>query len=391
MSRKPGFCDVKSQWLRGIGAWGFLLMALVGCTQAPSGEESPGEAVSASPDAPPPANLPQVVATTTVLCDLTEQIAGPAIDLTCLMEPGEDPHVYEPTPSDRRAIEEADLVLYGGYNFEPDLIQIIQATTSPSPKVAVYELAVPEPLMGEGHDHDHDHSGEHGEEYGGGEEHEHDTSEEHLHENEQEDEHDHDHDHAHGDTISELVPDPHVWHSAMNGVAIANVIQTELSNLLPEQASVFQQNADGLTTELTDLHNWIISATNTVPTSARMLVTTHDSFSYFAEAYDFTVKGALTGLSTEESPSAARLAELVDQVKAAEVQAIFAESTSNSQLIEAIARDAGVAVGEYPLLVEGPSGPGTDAPTYQLMLVYNTCSIVNALGGQCDVNSAPIQ
>jgi manganese/iron transport system substrate-binding protein len=135
----------------------------------------------------------------------------------------------------------------------------------------------------------------------------------------------------------------------------------------------------------------IAAQVETVPPSARLLVATHDAFSNFADAYGFTVKGALTGLSTEETPSPARLAELVEQVKSAEVKAIFAETTTNPQLIEAIARDAGVEVGERPLLVEGPSGPGTDAPTYHLMLAHNTCSIINALGGQCDVETAPIQ
>ncbi|WP_081594724.1 metal ABC transporter substrate-binding protein [Allocoleopsis franciscana] len=71
---------------------------------------------------------PKVVATNSILCDLTRQVAQESIDLTCLMKPGQDPHTYQLTPSDRRAIEEAQLILYGGYGYEPALEQAIRAS-----------------------------------------------------------------------------------------------------------------------------------------------------------------------------------------------------------------------------------------------------------------------
>ena len=122
---------------------------------------------------------PQVVASYSVLCDLTEQIAADTVDVTCLIEAGEDPHVYSATPSDRRAIESADLVLYGGYGFEPDIIQMVESTDGNTPVVAVSEVAVTDPLLGEAHDH-----GSHG----------HDEHDDHGHDDH--DEHDHD-DHGH--------------------------------------------------------------------------------------------------------------------------------------------------------------------------------------------------
>ncbi|MEO1683442.1 MAG: zinc ABC transporter substrate-binding protein [Cyanobacteria bacterium J06631_12] len=102
---------------------------------------------------------PQVVASYSVLCDLAEQIAQDTVDVTCLIGAGEDPHVYNATPADRRAIESADLVFYGGYDFEPGIIQMVEATEGDTPKIAVSEVAVTEPLIGAGHDHG-SHSGE---------------------------------------------------------------------------------------------------------------------------------------------------------------------------------------------------------------------------------------
>jgi len=106
-------------------------------------------------------SLPLVVATNSVACALAKQIAGDTIDLKCLIEAGTDPHLYQPKPDDRKAIDSAKLVLYGGYNFEPSLIKLIKASSNTAPKIAVNEVAVPSPLMSEeGHSHDHAHDKE---------------------------------------------------------------------------------------------------------------------------------------------------------------------------------------------------------------------------------------
>ena len=92
---------------------------------------------------------PLVVATNAVTCDLAKQIAGNTIELKCLIEPDVDVHSYQPKPEDRKAIDSAKLILYGGYNFEPSLIKLIQASSNTAPKVAVDEVAVTSPLMAE--------------------------------------------------------------------------------------------------------------------------------------------------------------------------------------------------------------------------------------------------
>jgi manganese/iron transport system substrate-binding protein len=171
---------------------------------------------------------------------------------------------------------------------------------------------------------------------------------------------------------------------------MVEVIATALSEVNPDLSSQYQAQAEQLTTQFTTLDQRIQDQVSTVPEANRRLVTTHDAFRYFAEAYGFEIKGAISGLSTEAQPSPRALTALVDQIKAATVPAIFAESTTNPALIQTVANNAGVAVAEQPLMVEGPGGPDSVAPNTQAMLVVNTCTIVNALGGTCDEAKAPL-
>jgi manganese/iron transport system substrate-binding protein len=354
-----------SRCAKGRAAGSALVLALVGCAQSPLPNSEP---VSA-----PTEDRPAIVATNTVLCDLTEQIAGDSVALTCLLDYGQDPHVYKPSPSDRAAIDDADLILYGGYQFESSIIGLVEATSNPAPKVAVYEEAVPEPIMAAGHDHadhaDHTDHADHSE----GEHADHAESE------------------AHSDGEAEAQqPDPHVWQNATNSGAIAAVLATHLGAAVPDQAAQYSQKAAALQAQFAQLDGWIQAQAETVPTANRTLVTTHDAFRYFATAYGFEVGGVLSGLSTAEKPSASALSELVEQIKAAQVPAIFAEATTNPKLIEAVAKDAGVGVADSTLYDAGPGGPNTEAATVQAMLAVNTCTIVNALGGSCDLGTAPL-
>ncbi|MBD2258170.1 zinc ABC transporter substrate-binding protein [Pseudanabaena sp. FACHB-2040] len=350
---------------RGV-AWGALALTTISCAQS-SGPSDQDNATPANT-----ATLPSVVATNTVLCDLTQQLAGDTVALTCLLDYGQDPHVYRPSPSDRAAIDDADLILYGGYEFEPAVIGLIQATANPAPKIPVYEEAVPEPIMAQGHSHDH-------------------SDAEHAHDDHSEADHNHDHEaeHTHEETAA-LMPDPHIWQNAANNAAIVSVLVEHLNTLAPDNAEQYRQRGNELQAQFVQLDQWIQAQTTTVPEANRSLVTTHDSFRYFAQAYGFEVGGVLSGLSTAETPSASTLTSLVKDIRAAEVPAVFAEATTSPKLIEAVARDAGVTVVDQPLYDAGPGGPGSEAETVQAMLVANTCNIVNALKGTCDVTSAPI-
>jgi manganese/iron transport system substrate-binding protein len=288
----------------------------------------------------PPARAPssgqqvaQVVVSHSVLCDLTQEIAGDTIQLTCLIQPGTDPHVYQPTPQDRRAIAKAGLILYGGYNFEPTLVKLINASSNPAPKIAVDELAIPRPSL------------------------------------------------FFDPESGRKVPDPHGFHSAAHGARMAAVIADQLQQLQPQNAQLYAQNSQKLTTHLTQLHAWIKAQIATIPAPARKLVTTHDAFGYYADAYGIPVAGALQGIGTQEQPTAARVAELSQLLQKSGVPTIFAESSINPKLIQTLAKEAQVKVSSQELFADGLGAADTPAHTYPQLLIHNTQAIVQGLGG----------
>jgi manganese/iron transport system substrate-binding protein len=262
---------------------------------------------------------------------MTRQIAANTIDLICPIPPASDPHVYKPTPGDRKSIEQAKLILYGGYNFEPSLIKLITSAANPAPKIAVDEVAIPKSQ----------------------------TFAE--------------------DGKTEI--DPHVWHNAQNGVRMVEVVQRNLAKLAPENVALYTNNAQTMTAELSKIDTWIKSQVATIPQSGRKLVTTHDALGYYSKAYGIPIEGALGGISTEEKPTAARVKALVDSIKTSRVPTIFAEKTINPQLIEAIAKEAHVTVSKQELYADGLGDRGSSGETYPKMLIANTKAIVEGLGG----------
>jgi manganese/iron transport system substrate-binding protein len=292
-------------------------------------------------------SLPLVVATNSVACALAKQIAGDTINLKCLIEAGTDPHVYQPKPDDRKAIDSAKLILYGGYDFEPSLIKLIQASSNTAPKIAVNEVAVPSPLMSEeGHSHDHDK------------------------EEKKEPKSD------------QKAADPHVWNNAQNGIKITQSISKSLISLRPDQAEAYVKNTGKIVSELEQIDVWIKAQIATIPDASRKLITTHDALGYYAQAYDIPVEGALNGISTEEQPTPARVKELVEVIKTSKVPTIFAEVSINPKLITTVAKEANVKVSERELYADGLGAKGSEAETYAGMLIANTRTIVEGLGGK---------
>jgi manganese/iron transport system substrate-binding protein len=286
---------------------------------------------------------PTVVVTTSILCDITKRIAQDTIALKCLLNPGADPHVYSPKPQDRKAIETAKLIVYGGYDFEPDLIRLIQSTSNPAPKVAVHEMAVPNPISG-----GHHHHGDGGHHHGAG----------------------------------SNKPDPHVFHSAANGTRMVSVVQQSLTKLNPSQRSRYAANAKKLSGELSQIHTWIRSQIKTIPFKQRWIISTHDAFEYYARTYNLGLAPTLRGISTEERPSAFRVAQLAREVKTLGVPTIFAETTVNPKLITIVANEAKVKVSPRKLYADGIGKPGSEADSYSKMLIANTRAIVEGLGGK---------
>ncbi|WP_017655610.1 metal ABC transporter solute-binding protein, Zn/Mn family [Fortiea contorta] len=276
-------------------------------------------------------NLPKVVATTSVLCDLTKQIAETTINLTCLISPGVDPHVYRPTPEDRKAIEQANLILYNGYNLEPGLIKTIKATKSTTPKIAVGQIAVPKPQQ-------FLESGK-------------------------------------------RVSDPHVWLDAKNGIKMVGVISNSLTKLDASNAASYNNKKQAIINELTQLDRWIKSRIASIPPKRRKLVTAHNAFSYYAKAYGLSLAGTLEGLSTEQKPSSARVKSLTKSIQKNRVPVAFAETTTDTQIIQDTAKDAQVKVSERKLHADDIGEPGSEGESYQKMMIANTRTIVEGLGG----------
>lgn len=272
---------------------------------------------------------PFVVTTSTIIADLTEQIGGDEIKHQGILQPGVDPHVYEPTPQDTVALENADLILYNGFNLEPGLIKLINATGEDAERFAVGEVVKPLDF-----------------EYQGS-----------------------------------IEPDPHVWGDAENAIVMVEAIRDRLIELSPEDEALFRANAEELISQLQQLDSWIEQQTATIPEAQRQLVTTHDAFQYYAQAYGLEVTGTLIGISTEEQPSAQTVKNLSDKIKQAQVPAIFAETTINPQLITTVAQEAGVTLAPDKLYADSIGVKGSEADTYINMLETNTRTIVEALGG----------
>ncbi len=274
--------------------------------------------------------IPNVVSTSTIITDWTTNIGGDTIQVVGILEPGADPHIYEPVPADSAAMEDADLILYNGYNLEPNLVRIITATGVNARKVAVGEIVTPL---------DFDYEGQ-------------------------------------------SVPDPHVWGNVKNVIQMVELIRDELIQLRPDEVADLTANAATLIAELEQLDHWIATQIATIPPDQRQLVTTHDAFQYYTHAYGLEVAGTLIGISTEEQPSAQTVQRLADTIRELGVPTIFAETTINPRLIRTVATEAGVDLASTELYSDSIGAPESRANTYINMMVVNTQTIVENLGGQ---------
>ena len=187
------------------------------------------------------------------------------------------------------------------------------------------------------------------------------------------DDHGHEgHDHAHG------THDPHFWFDPIRVKVAVNEIAARLSAIDPDNASVYYRNASEYADELDELHYWILDQVDAVAPERRLLVTSHDAFTYFAHAYGFEIAGlVIPSLATHVEPSAEHIAELVEVIRERNIQALFGETTVSERLAQAVARETGA---ELFRLYSGSLGPeGSGADTYLGMVRTNVERIVEAL------------
>lgn len=272
-----------------------------------------------------PSGKVRVVASFSVVGEIINNVGGDRIELTTLVGPGLDTHTFNPSPKDAAALAEAELIVQNGFGFEYWLDDLYTASGSTAPRVVLTEGL--RPIM------------------------------------------------AGSET------DPHVWHSAANVERMVSNAAAALAQVDPASASVYQTNSAAYLAQLRALDDWIIEQVKTVPPERRILVTTHDTFAYFAQRYDFQILGSILPTSTEgASPSAEELAALVTAVRAAGVPAVFAENVSSSSLLNQVAAEARVHVIDS-LYTDALGPPGSDGDTYLGMMRHNVRAIVLALGG----------
>lgn len=291
-----------------------------------------------------------VVASFSILGDMVAEVGADRIALTTLVGPDGDAHVYQPSPADARAVAEADLVVVNGLAFEGWIDRLVEASGYAGPVAVATEGLTPLAFEEERSHEEHAEAEEHAE------------GEEHA-----------DHEgHDHGEF------DPHAWQSIGNARLYVANIAAALTKADPEGVEVYAANADAYTAELHALEAEITSAIAALPEARRTIVTSHDAFGYFADAYGLTFV-APQGLSTESEASAEDVAALITQIRDQDIGAVFVENIADARLLEQIASETGAAVGGtlYSDALSGPDGP---TATYLDMMRHNVGQIAIALG-----------
>ncbi len=315
----------------------------------------------------------RVVATFSILGDMVERIGGEHVAVTTLVGPDGDPHVYQPTPADARAVSEAEILIVNGLGFEGWLDRLIDASNFSGKRVVATE-GIRAISFEDGEDHGDGHAEEgdghadHAEEDG----HDHD-------EHAEEDGHDHDEHAEEGDGHHHHGAfDPHAWQSLGNAVVYVDNITAALAQIDPEHATGFYQNRAAYVAEINALDADIREMMASLPANRRTIVTSHDAFQYFGRDYGLTFL-APQGLSTEAEASAQDIARLIVQMRAEGISAVFIENITDSRLLEQIANETGATIGGilYPGALSGPDGP---APTYLTMMRHNATTLAQALG-----------
>jgi manganese/zinc/iron transport system substrate-binding protein len=276
----------------------------------------------------------QVVATTGMIADAAREVGGDLVEVRALMGPGVDPHAYRQTRTDITAMANADLVLWNGLYLEAQMEEFLLELGARRPVVAVAE-AVPENLLIGSEDY-------------------------------------------------EGRFDPHLWMNPNLWSRVVVNIRDALSEVHPEAEESFAANADAYLGRLAELARYTTEVLSSVPVESRVVLSSHDAFNYFGNAYGFEVVG-IQGISTESEAGLQRISELVDMLVERNIGAVFVETSVSDRNIRALvegaaARGHEVVIGGE-LYSDAMGEPGTYEGTYVGMIDANATTIARALGG----------
>jgi ABC-type Zn uptake system ZnuABC Zn-binding protein ZnuA len=286
----------------------------------------------------------KVVAVTTYLADIAQNVAGDRLEVRSLIPEGADAHSFEPSPQDAKLLAEGAIVIRDIKGLTPLVDDLIKASAHEGQVVVDAAAGLTgRPAEGEeGHD---DVASDDGAQ---GAEHQHDTG----------------------------GIDPHFWLDPVNIITYVENIRKALVSADPDGEAVYRSNADAYVAKLEQLDEWIAQQVDQIPAQHRLLVTNHEEFGYFAARYGFEVVGTvIPSVSSEAAPSAQQLSALISQIKATGAPAIFLEAGSNTDLADEVAREAGVTVVD-DLYTHSVSEA---APTYIDMMRWDATHIVEAL------------
>ncbi len=393
----------------------------------PTATSEPVVEVSADP-------LP-IVATSNIVGEWVAIVGGDRVDVLNLVPRGVDPHGYQPGARDIARVADAELVFAVGLSLEQGWLEdlIDNAAADHDVVIELGQRIDPIEFSFEGED-DHGEEDDHAEEEGedhdedeDAEEEEHHDEDEDADEEEDEDHHgdededadeeededhhgdededaegdegeghdDEDEDEDHGDEDDHAEDevehhdeddghghgalDPHFWFDPERVIVAVRQIAKELRELDPDSADYYNSNRDDYIAKLEELDHWIVESVSTIDDHDRILVTTHDSFGYFADKFGFEVAGVIIpGGGTELERSPQELAELVHEVEEAGATVVFAEAQLSDRLANTLAREAGIKfVGGLYTGSLGEDGSG--AATYVEMMRSNVGIIVEAL------------
>lgn len=317
---------------------------------------------SSEPADEPSGDLPTVVVTTNILGDVVTEALGGAAEVVTIMPVGADPHSFQASAQEIDVLMSADALIVNGGSLEESLLDVIESAEADGVPTFEALSAVETIEFGEG-GHDHDHEDE---------DHAHDEDEDHAQDEDDEGHDDHDHDHS-GD-------DPHFWTDPMQMAAAVDGIVVFLQETVEfADPAAVDASAEAYVAELTALNDEIEALVAEVPEDGRKLVTNHEAYGYFADAYGFEQIGAvIPSGSTVDGTSGGELAELVELVEAEGVPAVFSDNTASDELIQVLAEEAG-GVEVVELLSGSLTEPGTEGDTYLDMQRVNAERISGAL------------
>lgn len=289
----------------------------------------------------PAPKLP-VVASFSILGDFVREVGGDRVAVTTIVGANGDAHVYQPTPADAKAMAAAKLVVVNGLGFEGWMDRLVKASGSKAAVIVATQGITPRTGF---EDDDDAPKGK--------------------------DRHGHKDAHSHGGI------DPHAWQSIANAKVYVANIRDGLIAADPSGRDTYTANASAYTARLDALEGEVKAAIGKIPAGQRRIITTHDAFGYFGEAYGLTLISP-EGVSTESEASAKDVARIIRQIKAQKIPAVFIENVSDPRLIERIAKETGAKIGGelYSDALSDDKGP---ASTYIDMMHANVRALSAAL------------